>query len=244
MFHYVQQYIQRVIRWISRLIKYLRCVYYIALILLVKLIIPKSNLLIEMMTLDGLYNAVHSISLYMNEKNKDMTESQVIITNPLYTSSPLDRYIYYSIQYSSYKLLCWFFWLSPDINFYWFPINITATGLISCCFIITAIPPILNVILKSDLFNKIRKKKETVIKTIVSKQLANVIQFSSKTYLNKDIVIDYNELIHLFNNYDDTMVYIWYMITNTIIILVLNYVKQFKMWIYPHSSIKHMDIST
>ena len=217
-----QQRIKLIIQWIIERIKYIKYIYYVLFIFLMKSLIPNSNLLVEMITLDGLYSSIHAITAYVSSENKDMTESQIITMEPLYTSSALDRYIYYGLQYCTYKLLSWFFWI-PDS---------TSMSLLNYSIILTIIPPLLNIILKTELFNKIRKKKEAVIKTILSKQITNIIQFSSKTYLDKDIVIDYHEIIALFDSYDDTIVYMQYMVKNALIILVLNYVKMYSKTIY------------
>ena len=218
----LQKKIHKTIQWIINRIQYIKFIYYIILTFLVKLLIPETNLLIGMITLDGLYSSLHAITAYINSENRDMSESHIINMEPLYTSSLLDRYIYYGSQYSIYKLLSWFFWV-PDN---------TIMNLLNCGMIFTIIPPLLNIILKTKLFNKVREKKEEIIKTMVSKQLANIIQFSSSTYLDKDIIIDYHELIPLFNNYGNTMIYVQYMIKNTLITLALNYVKIYSKSIY------------
>ncbi len=197
---------------LNKYLKYLKYLYYIIMILLVNYIPYGSNLLVKLTTLDGLFGSFHLIMAYMNKKN--LRDSHVLEAKPIYTRPTIDRYFYYIIKYLLYKFVCIFFWTSK--------INILYYGLM-----ITAVPPILNRILKSKIYSKIRQRKKIIIKTILSKQLALLVKFTSKTYLNKNISIKHTELLPLFNDYDKTVSHLQTVIKNTVIALILAYIRQY-----------------
>ncbi len=201
----------------SKYSKYLEYVYYIIILLLVHLLPYGSNFLIKMITLDGLYTSLHSIFTYINAK--PLTESQLIEDDPVYNSSLLDRYIYYIIQYVLYKGTCLFLW-KPEIKVLYYII------------LTTLVPPIFNWILKGRLFDAVRKRKESVMKIILSKQIASLVQFTSKTYLNKEITIHHKEMLPLFDNYNETITHLSQIATNTAVMLVLNYVRTYSRKVY------------
>ena len=192
--------------------KYMKYIYYIVMIILVHLLPYGSTFLIKMITLDSLFTSIQSIYTYMN--NKSITDSQVILQEPVYTSSLLDRYIYYAIQFILYKAACLFMWRA-DLKILYYAI------------LTTLVPPLLNRILKSKLFDKIRKRKENIMKIVLSKQIASLVQFTSSTYLSKEITIHYQELLPLFDNYNETISYLTHIAKNTIMTLVLNYVRTY-----------------
>ncbi len=197
---------------LNKYLKYLKYLYYIIVILLVNYTSYSPNLLIKLTTLDGLFGSFHLIMAYMNKKN--MRDSHILEAKPIYTRPTIDRYFYYIIKYLLYKFVCIFFWTSK--------IKILYYGIM-----VTTVPPILNRILKSKIYSKIRQKKKIIVKTILSKQLALLVRFTSKTYLNKNISIKHTELLPLFNDYDKTVSHLQTVIKNTVITLVLAYIRQY-----------------
>ena len=111
------------------------------------------NFFLKMITLDSLFNAIHFLGTY---GNKNLSDSQIVLkSNSLYTGSLLDRYIYYSIIFSLYKIICMFLWRSESFILYFMGI-------------MTIVPYIMNGILNSKIFNVIKEKKELLIKIVIS----------------------------------------------------------------------------
>src|SRR5439155_15347541 len=78
------------------------------------------NFFLEMITIDGLFNAIHFMKTFVN---KNLTESQIITkSNALYKGSLLDRYIYYLLIYIVNKTISVFFWLSYSHILYYISI--------------------------------------------------------------------------------------------------------------------------
>jgi len=94
------------------------------------------------------------------------------------------------------------------------------------------LPPFLNRITESSGFDRIRKKKEHIVKVIMSKQLASLIKLISRTYLKKDIEIHHSELVPLFNDYSKTLYYSIDIIKNLAVIIVAIYVKKYSTSFY------------
>ncbi len=176
-----------------------------------------NNLLFQMMSIDGIFNAIHFFKKFIDHK---ISEDDIIKEgDPIYQCSTLDRYIYYFISFISYTTLCNFFWIK------W--IRVIYYG-----FIFTMLPPILNSITQCSLFEQIRKKKEQIIKTIVSKQLTGLIEVISKTYLKKDIKIHHSELMPLFDNYTNTLNYSLDIFYNILLVFLTIYVKKYSTSFY------------
>ena len=226
------EWIAKILKWIVGVVskiftylKYIKYLYYVLMIILVKLFTP--NMLLGMVSLDGLYSSIHSIVSYI--KNTD--ETQKVSVRPIYKHPILDRYICYTIHFITYKMLCWVFWI-PDS---------TMTRVFSYLSMLTVIPHILNNILNSYTFQKIKKGKKDIIKTISSKQMANLVQFFSKTYLDKEVTIDYKEILPLFDNYDVTVSYLQSILKNTVITSLLNFLKIYAKKIY-YKTVKYIYI--
>jgi hypothetical protein len=82
------------------------------------------------------------------------------------------------------------------------------------------------------MFKKVKRKKEKVIKIIVSKQIVSLIKLSSKTYLKKNIDVNYEQILPLLDNYKITVEYYNYVLKNTIIILLMSYSKKYATSFY------------
>lgn len=183
----------------ENLSKYKNILLYLALFFFAYSIMPSiisflltldSILLIKLITIDGLIIALNYFKIYINN---DLTESQIIYrSSTLYSHSLLDRMIYYILLYLIYLIICNILWLSNVTILYFF-------------MIIISFPVFLNKILDSNFFRIIQRRKEKIIKTILSKQITALIKFISKIYLKKNINITYKELLPIFDNYEDTI---------------------------------------
>lgn len=175
------------------------------------------NLLFQMISIDGIFNAIHFFKKFIDHK---VSEEEIMKKkDSIYQCSILDRYIYYFISFVLYNTLCNFFWIK------W--IRVIYYG-----FLLTMLPPILNRITQCSLFEQIRKKKEQMVKTIVSKQLTGLIESISKTYLKKDIKIHHSELLPLFDNYTNTLNYSIDIIYNILLVFLTIYVKKYSTSFY------------
>lgn len=187
--------------------------FYITIILFtLQWFLPIHHLLIKMFTIDSLFCTYHFFRTFINN---NISESQIVKhSNLIYEGSTLDRYILYVCEYLFYKIICILFWVEDISIIYYF-------------LILTIIPSILNKIIKCDIFSIIKKEKEKMVKIIISKQFAQLINFFSKIYLNKDINIKHKELLSLLNNYKDTIDYFFIVLKNVLIILLLLYIKNY-----------------
>lgn len=178
---------------------------------------PDSNFLLLMMTIDSLFSAIHYFKAYLDS---DLTYSQIIVeSSAQYDYGLLDRYIYYILQYIFYILTCNTFWLKACKPLYYGTL-------------ISIIPPFLNIILKTGFFERIRKKKEEMVKVVASKQMASLVELSSKTYLHKEIKVHYEEILPLMNNYHATIGYFQDGLKNALLIMLLTYMKKYSSNIY------------
>lgn len=187
-------------------------------------ILNSYNLLFTLITLDSIFSAINFLRIFVNS---NLTESQIVISsNQLYTSSTIDRYIYYFLTYVTYKTVCTFFWVNE------------CNALYSTC-IISTIPLILNKLSNSILFFKIMKVKELLVKIIISKIFATIIKAFSKFYLERDINVKHTEILILLDDYTKTIGYFIITLKNIIIIIGLSYVKNYSAPMY-YSIIKYI----
>lgn len=197
--------------------KYIDYLLYCLVIILTVIISPGANLLIHMISVDSIMSAIHFFKRFVDHK---ITESQIVNEeHPIYKSSILDRYIYYIISFLLYTGICNFFWIDI-IRFIYYG------------FLFSMLPPFLNKITESSIFNIIRKKKEEMIKIVISKQLVSIIRLISKTYLKKDIEIHHSELLSLFDDYSKMLDYSIDIIKNLGVIIGTVYVKKYSASFY------------
>lgn len=195
----------------------LEYVLYSTITILSSFIAYDYNFFLKMVTLDSLFNAIHFMTTFINI---NLSESQIVTkSNSLYNGSLLDRYIYYSIVYGLYKIVCTFLWQANSFHLYF-------VGLM------TIIPFIINKILKSKLFDIIREGKEYFVKVIISKILTIIIKFYSKIYLDKNANIKNSEILILLKDYRDTVNYFTDVIKNILFIFLLSYVKNYSTTLY------------
>jgi hypothetical protein len=186
-------------------------------IILTSILFTGDNLLFQSISIDSLYSAMFFIKHFIDD---NLTESQIIdVSNSLYHGSVFDRYIYYGMIYSLYIIICNLLWIDD--------INILYYGLL-----LMTIPPIINKVLTSVLFDKIRERKEYLIKLIVSKQLSNLIKKSAFIYLDREIEINHKEILPILKSYSDTITYLQYVLKNTLIMLLVSYVKKYSTKFY------------
>jgi len=184
---------------------------YIMIIVVGYFMSPTNNLFLNMLTIDSLISAINYIK---NHINNNLTDSQVIDkSSQIFTSSMIDRYIYYGLAYIAYNIICNIFWITNIKSLY-------------SLLLLTLTPYIINYIQRSSLFNIIRKKKEKIIKMIISKQIILFFKITSKIYLKKEIKIDSNEILYMFDDYKNTINGCKEIIKNTLIILLLLYIKK------------------
>ena len=186
-------------------------------IVLTSIFFTGNNLLFQSISIDSLYSAMFFIKHFIDD---NLTESQIIdVSSSLYNGSVFDRYIYYSMIYSIYIIMCNLLWVDD--------INIIYYGLL-----LTTIPFIINKVLRSILFDKIKERKEYFIKLIVSKQLSSLIKKSAYVYLDREIEIDYREILPILKSYSDTITYLQYVLKNTLIMFLVSYVKKYSTKFY------------
>lgn len=171
---------------------------------------PNYNFLLKMITLDSLFSAVYFLRIYLN---LNIEETEIMDhSSALYNSSASDRYIYYFLQFGVYNLLKMVFWIQK--------LNVIYYAMIGCL-----LPPVLNLILNSRMFDIIREKKEKIVKILIAKQFANGITFISKAFLNKDINLKHKEFLPLLDNYKETTNYLIEVVKNTVIVLIVFYMR-------------------
>jgi hypothetical protein len=199
-------------------------ILYSLIIILSNYILLDYNFFLKITSIDSLFSAIHFIKIFIS---RNLTDSQIISkSNALYLASLLDRYIYYIILYCICKLIGNFIWLND--NYYLYSI---------CTF--SVIPNIINYISTTQFFQKMREKKEYLIKMIISKIFVSIIKFYSKIYLQKEVIIKNKEIFCLLNDYKETIKYFHEVLKNLLIILILSYVKDYSPKLY-YNIIKHV----
>lgn len=185
-------------------------IFYFVLQILACFFTPGYNLFIKTITLDSLYSAYDFCKHFFN---RDISESQIVTrSSTLYKGSLLDRYILYGLQYVFYSLMCMLFWQTDFYSVY-------------TSMVVLTLPPLVNRVLTSKCFEKVRQIKEKMVKIIIAKQFATVIKRVSKFILDKDIVVKHKELLPLLDNYKNSVNYFLEAIKNGLIVLLLSYVK-------------------
>jgi len=173
---------------------------------------PNSNLIIKLTTLDSFYIAIEFIISFLN---KELKEIDIINKNAtVYNKSLMDRYILYIMVYVLYMLISCFLWL-PKI------------GILENILLGIVIPPIINRILDNYYFLVIIKKKEQFIKKIIAKNLSKIIGIYADIYLDKKIHIKYKELLPLLDDYKRTIEYTYSIIKTALTLILLSKVREY-----------------
>lgn len=185
-------------------------IFHTLIIIGTLLFINSYSLFVKFITIDSIFSAYHFLKLYFNT---NISDSQIVYrSNLLYNVSQIDRYIFYTIQYLFYKIICWIFWVN-DITIMYYAV------------FITIIPPILNYLITLELFTNAIKKKQELVKIIIAKQSAFMVKLFSKIYLHRDVNISHNDLLPLLSNYDEALEYSSELVKNLGVILLLAYIK-------------------
>ena len=197
--------------------KFFDFTFYVFIILFASIYPPKYNMLLKMLTVDSLFSAYNFMKLFVQT---NISESQIIVqSNNVYTSSAMDRYIFYFLQFIGYKVLTYSLFITDNTILYY-------------SVFLTLIPSILNRILADDIYNFIKKKKEHVVRIILTKQLAYLIKLFSRIYLDKEISVKYNELLPLLKNYKESIQYMIAALKNAALMILLVYIKNYSSNFY------------
>lgn len=169
-----------------------------------------NSLLTIAMSIDMMVTAINFVITLLN---RNVTDSQIVQSiSELYNSSFVDRYIFYVLNEIFYFTICNFFWVSEIKWLYYSQL-------------LLQIPYILNRILLSRLYKKIKQQKEHIIKIIVSKQIKSLIKFTSKLYLGRKVLVEHNEIMPLLENYHKTINYFKGIIEAFFVTIILSKTK-------------------
>lgn len=190
--------------------KYTENIIDLIILLISFFIIPGYNLFFKMLTTDSLISAIHFIRTFFSTNISD----SIILdrASSLFKGSVLDRYIIYLLSYLFYCCFCWFFWVNDFSPLYFFLFFFT-------------LPKIINRIVTSQFYNKIREKKEEVVKIIIAKQFTMLIKFFGKTYIGRDVSVKSREILPLLRDYHASTDYFVGVFKNVGVILMLSYLK-------------------
>ena len=205
------------VRNIRKILNVKKIIYYGFLIIIEYYLQESYNLLLNMITIDGMITATNFIKLYIN---KNLTESQVIDeSGKIYEKGTIDRYIYYILTYILYKIICMSIWIRESKILY-------------ISLILTIIPKILNKILRSEIYRYIERKKQNIIKSIVSKQIIKIIKIISEVYVKKKIEIEKEEIIRILDNNEKMIEGFKIVMKNSIIVIFMLYIKKYTNKLY------------
>lgn len=171
-------------------------------------IIFEQNTLISMVSIDSITSAINFMYYHIFKNNIDSVS--------FYKSSIIDRYILYSISYLFYNLFIIFWWLDD---------------LFIMKLLLMFIPIFADILLndKCLILNKLRIE---YTKKILSKILSKILVYFSCTYLNKNVIIKHGEIIPLIEDYPKIIDYIIDIMKNILMIILLNYVRNYSSTIY------------
>lgn len=198
-------------------------IYYIFSTLLVAIFNDNGGYT-DMVLIDSMTLAIDFIIAFM----KTMNANEIITrNNELYNGSWIDRYIIYFIQSFIANRIGDFFMISNNKYF----------RLLRTFLNIINIPYLLNKTIESKIYKIIKKKKEYIIKLIVSKQISGIIKHVSNDYLDERIIIDSKEIIPLFDEYDKVIRNYKEVLKNIIIICLFTYLKNYSDLYYKISKL-------
>ena len=183
----------------------------------------KYGLLVFMylVTCDSLFSAIHFLIMYVN---KNMTKVDVIAkTSTLYVLSWLDRYVWYFACGLIYQTFCSILWIN---NIQW----------IIWGFVVMNFPFVQNYLVRNslkDLFELIIKNKKNFIKESLSKQLSTIINSIGTNYMNRqNKIVNHEDVSYIFDSYDQTMDNLHKIIKNTVVVLLITYLKSCSPYYY------------
>lgn len=132
----------------------------------------------------------------------------------IYSESYVTRCIYYGLTHIAYRVVCSL-------------INVTDIYVLKYSVLITLLPKLLNMILKSNAMKEIILIKQNIIKIVIAKLLSLIIKHGSSIYLGMQVDIKVNELKFVIEKYENTKKIMIQMLINIAILLVLSLIKFF-----------------
>lgn len=190
--------------------------FYI-IILLASYFIADYNIFLRLSVLDSLYGAFHFIRMYGSAR---LTHKEIVSRSyDLYSRGIIDRYILYAVVYVSYRMLCTFLWI-PEI-----PLLGRLMGSV-------ASPPLTNLVIESQLFRKIRKAKEEILKVLFAKAISSLIKLYSRVYLDREVDIQHREILPLFHQHEDIGAHIGNIARNMLFLLIMSQLKNYSSKLY------------
>ena len=184
---------------------------------------PGINLLVKMITFDGIFSALCFMKTYFDH---NLTDSQIISkSSSLYNSSFIDRYIYYVLLYGSVVSFNIFMW--SDVN------------IIGYCSLMATLPIVVNKIMKTQTFQIVRCQKELMIKHVIAKFFTVIIKFYGKLYLNHNVKVKHVDIMPLLVDYKMTVGLFGDVLLNLLKMFGLSYVKKYSTGAY-YAAIKYV----
>jgi hypothetical protein len=179
-------------------------------------ILYNCNLLIAMITIDGLISAFSWLSSFFD---KNIKYTYVDNHAQIYTNSVIDRYISYLILYIGYIVTKTFVW-TYDIPFLYLILSLVP------------LPEIINKFISSSIYKKINNIKQHIIKKIIAKNIVVGIKNLSNTYINKHIELKYNEIMPLLSNYNNAIDIVYDFGKNIVLVLLVSYIRKYTSKFY------------
>jgi hypothetical protein len=180
-----------------------------------------SLLLTKLLAWDTFFIMAYCFKLLVNTNhpvnvNGDIDKEEYIINEcgKLYSSSLINRYIYYGLTFISYETICTLLYVPKII-----PLEY------GC--LVTVIPQVLNYIMTLSLMQKIISIKHNITRILIGKLLSLIIKYGSLIYLNIDLNVDDKELRHLVDNYDKAKQVMIQMLINVGVLCLLSLIKIF-----------------
>ena len=166
-------------------------------------------------------NISYGLDFLINNINNKLTYKDIIdVNNRLYKLQIFERYIFYIFLTGIYYFIKIFI-----LNRYVFYLKIILSLLV--------IPIINNIVYDEyiDVFDRLKKSKEKLIKLIFCEQIYNIIKKLNKTYVDNKIDLNRTEIISVLMKLNNFNTEIITFIKNTLIVILLNYFKT-KSFIY------------
>lgn len=172
------------------LYQYMSTFFQIAVFVISCIFSEDAPLILTLITSDSMFSAVH----YIHSTITNKTEIQTIESMAtLYKLPIIDRYCCYVIISLLYKIICNVIWLSDIRLFY-------------CASIFVITPDVFNVLIKwrymCDVIEYITGEKKRIMKTIISKQIVQLINYTSHQWVGINPNVMYNEIMPLFDDYN------------------------------------------
>jgi len=160
-------------------------------------------------------NISYGLDFLMNNINKNLTYKDIInVNNSLYKLQICERYIFYIF------LICIYYFINIFItndNIYYLKLLLS----------LLIIPTINNIIYDEyfDVFDKLKKYKEKIIKLIFCEQIYHIIKKLNIYYVDNKIDLDKKEIISVLMKLTNFKLEIITFIKNTLVVMLLNYFK-------------------